>query len=192
MILAALLALLLSNALKRVQHSLADRSWYRACVFILRWFWWRVNAYSEITGMIVSFALALVFEFVELGLQDHEKLVLGVLITTLSWIIVTLLTRPTDTKTLVKFYNAITPYGRGWKPFRKKALQQNIKLSNSADRFTIDLASMLLGVVFVYTSLFATGYVIYGNMTGALVLIGIALLSGISIFALWRKSNKKR
>jgi SSS family solute:Na+ symporter len=186
MILAALLALFLSNALSAF-NILLQIGAGTGLVFILRWFWWRINAYSEITGMVVSFALALLFEFVEMGLEDHEKLVLGVLITTASWILVTMLTRPTKTETLVKFYNAITPYGRGWNAFRAKALQKNIHLNTSTDKFTVDLASMLLGVVFVYTSLFATGYVIYGNVVGASVLIGIAVISGISIFALWKK-----
>ena len=186
MILAALLALVLSNALSAF-NILLQIGAGTGLVFILRWFWWRINAYSEITGMVVSFALALLFEFVDFGIEDHEKLVYSVFITTASWIIVTLLTRPTKTETLAKFYNAITPYGRGWNAFKNIALQKNIVLKTSNDRFTVDLASMLLGVVFVYTSLFATGYVIYGNITGAAILIGIAIISAWAIFKLWKR-----
>lgn len=186
MILAALLALALSNALSAF-NILLQIGAGTGLVFILRWFWWRINAYSEITGMVVSFGLALLFEFVDLGLADHEKLVLGVLITSASWILVTLLTRPTDTQKLSEFYNAITPYGRGWKPFRKLAEEKGIPLKTSTDTFTVDLASMLLGVVFVYTSLFSTGYMIYGNSTGATVLLGIAIVAAIGIFRLWKR-----
>ncbi|NNM24144.1 MAG: Na+:solute symporter [Flavobacteriaceae bacterium] len=186
MVFAALLALVLSNALKAFEILLQIGAG-TGLIFILRWFWWRVNAYSEITGMIVSFALALLFEFVDLGLESHEKLLWGVGITTLSWIVVTLLTRPTNTQTLAKFYDTVTPYGSGWKPFKKKAINQGIHLKSTHDNFTIDLASMLLGIVFVYTSLFATGYVIYGNTLGAAVLIGIALIAGFSIYKLWKR-----
>ena len=156
-------------------------------IFILRWFWWRVNAFSEITGMVVSFIVALVFEFTELGLEDYEKLIYGVAITTISWITITLITRPTDSKTLANFYNAVTPYGKGWGSFKRIALEQNINLKSTHDVFTIDLASMLLGILFVYASLFATGYVIYGNTIGSIVLISIALISGFLIYKLWQK-----
>ncbi|MCW8982231.1 sodium:solute symporter family protein [Altibacter sp.] len=183
---AALLALALSSALSTFQILLQIGAG-TGLIFILRWFWWRVNAYSEITGMIVSFVVALVFEFAELGLEDHEKLVIGVGITTVSWIAVTLLTRPTDTKTLATFYNAITPYGKGWQPFKKIAEEKNIPLKTTTDVFTRDLASMLLGILFVYVSLFATGYVIYGNTIGAAVLIIIAGVSAFLIFKLWKR-----
>jgi SSS family solute:Na+ symporter len=189
MLLAALLALTLSSALSTFAILLQIGAG-TGLIFILRWFWWRVNAYSEITGMIVSFVMALFFEFVDLGLEDYEKLIYGVAITTVAWIAVTLLTRPTDSNTLANFYNAVTPYGNGWKPFKKKAAVENLPLKTTNDVFTIDLASMLLGIVFVYTSLFATGYVIYGNMVGAVVLITIAVVSGITIFSLWKKKKK--
>ncbi|MAP54875.1 sodium:solute symporter family protein [Altibacter sp.] len=183
---AALLALALSSALSTFQILLQIGAG-TGLIFILRWFWWRVNAYSEITGMVVSFVMALVFEFVELGLEDHEKLVIGVAVTTVSWITVTLLTRPTDTQTLASFYNAITPYGKGWSPFKKIAEEKNIPLKNTKDVFTRDLASMLLGILFVYVSLFATGYVIYGNTMGAAILILIAGVSAFLIFTLWKR-----
>jgi Na+/proline symporter len=186
MIFAALLALALSSALSTFAILLQIGAG-TGLIFILRWFWWRVNAYSEITGMVVSFIVALIFEFTELGLEDYEKLIYGVAITTISWILATLLTRPTDTKTLASFYNAITPYGNGWSPFKKIAKDKNIPLKTTNDVFTIDLASMLLGILFVYASLFATGYVIYGNTMGATILISIAAVSAYFIFKLWKK-----
>tara|TARA_R110002072_G_scaffold103137_1_gene226511 strand:+ start:166887 stop:168653 length:1767 start_codon:yes stop_codon:yes gene_type:complete len=191
MALSALLALALSSALSTFAILLQIGAG-TGLIFILRWFWWRVNAYSEITGMIVSFVMALFFEFTEFGLEDYEKLVLGVAITTIAWIVVTLVTSPTNTKTLASFYNAVTPYGNGWKPFKKIASQQNIPLQQTNDVFTIDLASMLLGIVFVYTSLFATGYLIYGNMTGAAILIAIAAVSAFTIFSLWKKRKTSK
>ncbi|MBX2826862.1 MAG: Na+:solute symporter [Flavobacteriaceae bacterium] len=187
MVLAALLALQFESALDTF-NILLQIGAGTGLIFILRWFWWRVNAYSEITGMIVSFVIALVFEFTELGLEDHEKLVMGVIITTIAWVLATLLTRPTQTEHLTKFYNSITPYGMGWNGFKKKASQDGVALSESKDRFTIDLASMLLGVVFVYTALFGMGYLIYGNALGAIILLSIAALSGWLIFRFWKQA----
>lgn len=190
MALSALLALALSSALSTFAILLQIGAG-TGLIFILRWFWWRVNAYSEITGMVVSFVMALFFEFVALGLEDYEKLIYGVAITTLSWIAVTFLTRPTATKTLADFYNTVTPYGVGWNSFKKQAESKEIPLKTTHDKFTIDFASMLLGIVFVYTSLFATGYIIYGNVLGASILITIAVVSAIVIFMLWDKKKTK-
>ena len=184
---AALVALALSSALSTFAILLQIGAG-TGLIFILRWFWWRVNAYSEITGMVVSFILAMIFEFGHTGLEIHEQLVLGVAITTVCWVTVTLLTRPTDVKTLAGFYNQVTPYGKGWAPFKKIASQQNIPLKTTTDNFTVDLACMLLGILFVYVSLFATGYIIYGNILGASILIGIAILSGYFIFKLWKRT----
>ncbi|OAB78079.1 sodium:solute symporter family protein [Cochleicola gelatinilyticus] len=186
MLLSALLALVLSSALSTFAILLQIGAG-TGLIFILRWFWWRVNAYSEITGMVVSFIVALTFEFGNFGLEDYEKLIYGVAITTFSWISITLITRPTSTKTLANFYNSVTPYGNGWKPFKKIASKENIPLKSTNDVFTIDFASMLLGILFVYSSLFATGYVIYGNVLGAGILITIAVVSAIFIFRLWKK-----
>ena len=186
MIVSALLALVLSSALSTFSILLQIGAG-TGLIFILRWFWWRVNAYSEITGMVVSFIMALVFEFTELGLEDYQKLIIGVAITTVSWIAVTLLTRPTDTKTLASFYNTVTPYGVGWNPFKRMAKNNDITLKATHDNFTIDLASMLLGVLAVYSALFSTGYYTYGNYTAGIVLTAIALLSAYFIFKFWRK-----
>lgn len=186
MILAALLALVLSNALSAF-NILLQIGAGTGLIFILRWFWWRVNAYSEITGMVVSFVVALLFEFVELGLSDHLKLVMGVGITTLSWVVVTLMTRPTDQKKLISFYQQVTPYGKGWNKIREAASKDGGGLPASNDNSTKDLASWLLGIAFVYTFLFGTGYLIYGNWTGTLVLFGICLLSGLALYRSWRK-----
>ncbi len=186
MILSALLALQFESALDTF-NILLQIGAGTGLIFILRWFWWRINAYSEITGMLVSFIVALVFEFTELGLEDYEKLVLGVLITSISWIVVTLLTRPTSTETLTRFYNEVTPYGVGWNRFKKKLRSENVEITSSEDNATADLASMLLGILFVYTSLFATGYLIYGNVTGFAILAIIALISAYLIYRIWKR-----
>ncbi|MFM7091665.1 MAG: sodium:solute symporter family protein, partial [Bacteroidota bacterium] len=109
MILAALLALALENALQAF-NILLQIGAGTGLIFILRWFWWRVNAYSEITAMVVSFMLALYFELgMENPLPEHIKLILGVGITTASWITVTLITAPSSQETLLRFFIAPHP-----------------------------------------------------------------------------------
>ncbi|MEZ4779277.1 MAG: sodium:solute symporter family protein [Flavobacteriaceae bacterium] len=185
MIFAAILALQFESALDTF-NILLQIGAGTGLIFILRWFWWRVNAYSEITGMIVSFVVAIVLKFGDFGLEAHQELVLGVLITTISWVAVTLLTKPTNMNTLVNFYNKVTPYGMGWNAFKKKAANSYV-LKETHDHFTKDLASMLLGILFVYSALFATGYLIYANYFGAIILLVIAMVAAIIIFKLWKR-----
>ncbi|MAY21423.1 MAG: Na+:solute symporter [Flavobacteriaceae bacterium] len=191
MVLSALLALQFESALSTF-NILLQIGAGTGLIFILRWFWWRVNAYSEITGMVVSFVVALSFEFYDFTLEDHEKLLWGVGITTFSWIFVTLITPATQTETLARFYNKVTPYGMGWNPFRRILGEKGIQLKKSHDQFTLDLGSMLSGVLFVYTFLFATGYLLYGNYLGALILFGVAFVAAWVIFSLWKKKKPRK
>ena len=116
----------------------------------------------------------------------------GVGITTFSWIFVTLITPATQTETLARFYNKVTPYGMGWNPFRRILGEKGIQLKKSHDQFTLDLGSMLSGVLFVYTFLFATGYLLYGNYLGALILFGVAFVAAWVIFSLWKKKKPRK
>ncbi|MDH5365861.1 MAG: Na+:solute symporter [Cyclobacteriaceae bacterium] len=189
---AALFSLALSNALGAFQILLQIGAG-TGLVFILRWFWWRINAYSEITGMIVSFIMALYFQFVHshffTPLSNHVELILGILITTIAWITVTLVTKPTDQSVLVDFYSLVKPYGRGWNKFKTLATNQGIKLPEGQDNFTKDFLSMFLGIVIVYFSLFATGFFIYGKSITAYVLSSIVVVCVFVLIKLWRKKE---
>jgi Na+/proline symporter len=122
MILAALLALVLENALQAF-NILLQIGAGTGLIFILRWFWWRINAYSEITAMFVSFFLALYFELgVENPMPEHIKLITGVAITTASWILVTLVTAPASQEPLLRFFRLIQPAPGGWKPVIEKGI----------------------------------------------------------------------
>ena len=118
MIASALFALLLSNALEAFQILLQIGAG-TGLLFIMRWFWYRINAYSEVTAMTVSFILALYFKLIHVKLgfdpiANDIQLVLGVAITTVSWVVVTLLTSPSDKSTLNEFYKITQPGGPGW------------------------------------------------------------------------------
>ncbi len=118
MIISGWLALIMQSALDNFQIILQIGAG-TGLLFILRWFWWRVNAWSEIAGMTISFLMALYFRFLHAStglptLSSWQELLIGVTITTIGWFIVTYLTRPTDDETLINFCKQIRPGGPGW------------------------------------------------------------------------------
>ena len=179
MIIAGFFALNLSDALGAFQILLQIGAG-TGSIFLLRWFWWRVNAYSEITGMTVSFLLAIYFQWFHsdltgIELASYEKLLWSIFITTSSWIIVTLLTKPSDNRILLDFYNRIKPYGIGWNGFLKS---NNIeKTRNNQDSSMKDLLLMFLGIITVYFGLFGIGYFIYNKLLIGSIMIIISLIS---------------
>ena len=149
-------------------------------IFLLRWFWWRVNAYSEITGMIISFFVAVYFEWIheslfDIRLKEYAELLIGIGVTTFSWLLVTILTKPTDDDKLMEFYKKIKPYGVGWNGFISKL---DIKrINDKGDSAMRDLFLVFLGVLMVYFGLFGIGYILYNQMVIGVVLL---ILSSIS------------
>jgi solute:Na+ symporter, SSS family len=188
MIGAALLALLLTNALQAF-NILLQVGAGTGLIFILRWFWWRINAISEITAMVISFLLALIFEFGFPDLAGHLKLIYGVAITTVVWIVVTLNTPPSDYETLIRFYKLIKPYPYGWKPIIEKGLANgDLKAVDVyPGKLSMEVACMFAGVFLVYGALFSTGFWIYGQMTNALIGTFISVISGYYLITTWPK-----
>ncbi len=179
MIIAGFFALNLSDALGAFQILLQIGAG-TGSIFLLRWFWWRVNAYSEITGMAVSFLLAIYFQWFHsdltgIELASYEKLLWSIFITTSSWILVTLLTKPSDNRILLEFYNRIKPYGIGWNGFLK--LNNIKKTRNNEDSSMKDLLLMFLGIITVYFGLFGMGYFIYNKLLIGSIMIIISLIS---------------
>jgi Na+/proline symporter len=194
MIMTVIFALLLSNALQAFNIVLQIGAG-TGLIFILRWFWWRVNAYSEITAMIVSFVIALYFQFIHplTGLpllSTALQLVVGVGVTSFSWILVALTTKPADTKTLREFYRLIQPGGPGWKKVVIQARADNdpVDINDKGEwDVPIGILCMLLGSVFIYSMLFAIGNWIYGKYMLAIILTSLVIISGFFLFRTWRK-----
>ena len=145
-------------------------------VLILRWFWWRINAWSEISAMITPFVTYPILKL--FGIQFPDTLFFLVGITTVVWIIITFLTKPTDEKTLFDFYRKIHPGGVLWKKI--SILLPEVKSDSGFGKLFVN---WLCGVVLVYSLLFGIGYLIFGNYTNVI----IALVTGaISIFVIVR------
>ena len=155
-------------------------------IFILRWLWWRVNAYSELAGMVVSFAVSLYFAFVHeaLGfarLPSHVELLVGVALTTVGWLAATLATRPTDAAVLRAFVERVRPPGPGWAAVTGGAAAPSTGDATPAP--TTPLARALLlaaaGTVFVYSLLFAMGSLLYGRTGEAVGLLMTGAAMGL-------------
>ncbi|WP_268121901.1 sodium:solute symporter family protein [Roseivirga pacifica] len=193
MLLSACLALFLDSAVQAFNILLSIGAG-TGLIFILRWFWWRINAFTEIAGMVISLLVAIYFEVLHARLgfepiEDAYRLVLSVAVTTAVWLLVTFLTRPTDSKVLKNFYEKIKPASIGWKTFIKQEEAKGVRIdaSNSKENLANEILAMVIGCVGVYAALFGLGSLLYGRTTAAILLF---LLAGISTYALlkvWKK-----
>ncbi|WP_422354425.1 sodium:solute symporter family protein [Roseivirga pacifica] len=193
MLLSACLALFLDSAVQAFNILLSIGAG-TGLIFILRWFWWRINAFTEIAGMVISLLVAIYFEVLHARLgfepiEDAYRLVLSVAVTTAVWLLVTFLTRPTDSKVLKNFYEKIKPASIGWKTFIKQEEVKGVRIdaSNSKENLANEILAMVIGCVGVYAALFGLGSLLYGRTTAAILLF---LLAGISTYALlkvWKK-----
>jgi SSS family solute:Na+ symporter len=151
-------------------------------LYLLRWFWWRINAWSEIAAMASSFVVALVLFLA--GRQGsapapHVALLISIAITTTVWLAVTYLTRPTDPETLSRFYARVRPAGPGW-----RAVAEHAGLPPSRDSLVTPIWASLLGCVAIYGVLFGTGAALYGRTLQALVFLGAAAGGAFGVAAL--------
>ncbi|GLB50202.1 sodium:solute symporter family protein [Neptunitalea lumnitzerae] len=172
MIFAALIALYVLEDAKESFDLLLQIGAGTGLLFILRWFWSRINPYSEIAGMVISFAIALLF-FVDGKmetpffdfLEDYQKLIVGVVVTTLGWVITSLVTKPSKQETLDAFNEKI--FGGEAK-----------KLSN----FKYKITAFFVGTIAIYCALFAIGNFIYGNLLYGWLLLLVFVVSFILIY----------
>ena len=209
MIAACLLALLLNNALQAFEVLLLIGAG-TGLLFLLRWFWWRINAYSEIAAMCFAFPIALYFKFAHesvccrlLGLTSEEfaaswlsnagyQLVISVLLTTIGWVIVTLCTPPDDKETLRAFVRKTRAGGPGWKKVYRDAKNDGVSLEGENDKWPVPLGILcsFIGCVAIYSALFSVGCLLYGEYIRAGVLLLITVVGGFALFACWRKQEK--
>tara|TARA_B110000037_G_scaffold31466_1_gene37819 strand:+ start:6614 stop:8422 length:1809 start_codon:yes stop_codon:yes gene_type:complete len=193
--LSAVFALLLTNALQLFDVILMFGAG-TGLIFILRWFWWRINAWSEISAMFVSGFISILLNFTSLGeilfsdlgfYPSYYKFPAVVLFTTLIWIIVTFLTKPDSFEDLINFCKKTNPGGPGWKKIKEEALKNNISFNDKTDNkwsVPLGIICMLLGSFAIYSFLFSTGHFIYGDLNSGISF----LIIGIS-FALFLKYN---
>jgi Na+/proline symporter len=213
MFFSVLLALVLQNALQAFQYLLMIGAG-TGLLYILRWFWWRINAYSEITAMVAAGLFSLLFILIDnFGLNhlaNNTVEMLGfttsatywniikftgvVFLTSVSWILVTYLTHPVSDETLRNFYKKIRPGGPGWQAVVNKANADGFELvkeSNLKWDVPTGIICMILGCIAIYSILFSIGNILYGNVVSTLIFIGLTVVSSFLLMYFWKKLKSK-
>jgi Na+/proline symporter len=208
MFFSVLLALVLKNALQAFQYMLMLGAG-TGLIYILRWFWWRINAITELAAMFAAGIFSMAFIVMEnFYLIENDgmaslfgfvfsmvywniiKFVGVVVLTTIVWLLVTYLTPPASDETLRSFYRRIRPGGPGWKAVVDKALAEGIVLQKEEDLkwdVPTGILCMLLGCVAVYSVLFSTGMFLYGETATAVFFLITAIISSFILFKTWGK-----
>lgn len=187
MVVAGLFALLLTNALQAFQILLQIGAG-TGLLFIMRWFWYRINAYSELTAMAVSFLLAIYLQLLHplLGfepIRSSNQLLLGVGLTTFAWVAVTLFTSPSDANILQSFVDKINPGGPGWRRFEPS----KGTISNEGWSVPQGLLCMLVGTFVVYCFLFGMGFVLLDQSGKGTIVLVFGFLGAIVLYRLAKK-----
>jgi SSS family solute:Na+ symporter len=157
-------------------------------IYLLRWFWWRINAWSEISAMLSSFLVAIGFFIARksgVEISTTRSLLITVAITTIVWVTTTFLTAPADRATLVSFYRKVRPAGPAWTSVAAEA-----GVGPSPDSLPQQFLGWALGITFVYSALFGTGSYLYGHTPQALMWTGAFVVSGVGLLKvvpkMWR------
>ena len=148
-------------------------------IYLLRWFWWRVSAWSEISAMSSSFLVAFGFFIAAkqgVQLPSHVTLIITVAITTIVWVVATLVAKPTDPETLKQFCRLVKPAGPGWSEVRKAA-----GVEGSPDSLTQSLLGWVLGCTFVYAALFGAGSFLFGKTAQGVMWLALFVVSGAGL-----------
>jgi hypothetical protein len=150
-------------------------------VYILRWYWWRINAWSEVSAMISALVVSLLLRYFEIFDASTPKgfaqtILTTVGVTTLVWVVVTYLTRPEPLEKLTDFFRKVQPAGPGWREVARLA-----GLGERRGEIAPNLLNWLLGVSLVYTTLFGIGEVIFGGWARAAAFILVAALCGVAM-----------
>ncbi len=155
-------------------------------VYIMRWFWWRVNAWSEITAWLVSAVVYYLCYLYDPKMLYGWKLIITTLCSTSAWVMVTLLTAPTEESRLVQFYERIRPGSPWWKPIAAKS---SVRVDSLG---WYDIGDWFAGIFLVYSSLFFIGKLIFQEWISAGVYLVIAVVSAYIIYRNFDRHIEKR
>ncbi|MFM8781506.1 MAG: sodium:solute symporter family transporter, partial [Gemmatimonadota bacterium] len=148
-------------------------------LYLLRWYWWRVNAAAEIAAMVASFGTAIGFHLAKLqgtAITGTTSLLSTVAVTTIVWIAAAYLGPQTDAKVLESFYRLVRPAGPGWAKVRAVT-----GLPASSDSIPQAMLGWVAGIFLVYGALFGVGATLAGNTTLALTWLGVFVVSGVVV-----------
>jgi Na+/proline symporter len=161
-------------------------------LYLVRWFWWRVNAWCEIVAMVASFGIAILFAYLHrVGIKfgTHEELLMAILFTTVCWLAAAFLAPQTDRETLIEFYRKVRPFGPGWAPIRAEAeiYEAEAAVDGPHENMPLALLGWVSGCLVIWSALFAVGNYLYGRDGYALALFALFVASGLVLIGVIRR-----
>ena len=151
-------------------------------LYLMRWFWWRINAWCEVVAMVSSFMVSVVLLVLHkygITTSTYMGLLITVSVTTVCWVLTVFVAPQTDSKTLIAFYKKVKPFGPGWSKIRREAGVSLEEAKATHQNIPLGLLGWVAGCTVIYSALFAVGNFIYGRMAYAIGLTGIFVISGI-------------
>lgn len=204
MLLAGIVALNLNSAAQAFDLLLISGAGTGA-IYLLRWFWWRINAVTEIVAMFSAIVVGIILVFavdvhslaIEAGSFSLDgsavRLLLAVGLNTIIWVTTTFLTKPEDKATLYAFYRKTRPGGPGWAKVRAMAESEGVDLDGDHKgkpwEVPYEILCVFLGIVMIYSCLFSIGSLLYGNLGMGLGLLAISAASCFGIFSVFSKTR---
>jgi hypothetical protein len=155
-------------------------------LYLIRWFWWRVNAWCEVAAMVSSFAISLIFLILAkngVHFSTHAALLMTIAFTTACWVTTAFVGPVTDRKVLIDFYTKVRPFGPGWKKVQKDAGLVDGWGGPRAEGDNIPLALLgwVAGCTMIWSALFSVGNFLYGRSGTALFLFGTFAASAVAL-----------
>ena len=151
-------------------------------LYLLRWFWWRINAWTEVVAMISSFAISVLFFTLKKtgnALPFAHTVLYSVAFTTICWLVAAYVTPPTARERLIEFYRKVHPSGPGWRKVRQEAGISETEAALHSDRMGQAAIGWIAGCLTIWSSLFAIGNFLYGRTQLALILTAVFVVSGL-------------
>ena len=195
-----LVAALLSRILNSAQdafEALISIGAGTGLLYMLRWFWWRINAWCEIVAMVSSFAISVMFLLLKRSghaLPFAHTVLYSVAFTTVCWLITAFLGAPTSRARLIAFYQKVHPAGPGWATIRREAGVTKAEAALHCDHMGRATVGWIAGCLTIWSSLFAIGDSLYGRTAAALLLTGVFVVSAavllVVINRLWNLNDR--
>jgi Na+/proline symporter len=151
-------------------------------LYLVRWFWWRVNAWCEVAAMVSSFAISVALLILHkngVPISTYAGLLITIAVTTVCWVVTAFFAPQTDRKILIEFYKKIKPFGPGWSDIRKEAGVSLEEARATGQNIPLALLGWVAGCTTIWSALFAVGNYLYGRINYALLLLGIFVASGL-------------
>ena len=153
-------------------------------LYLLRWFWWRINAWTEVVAMVSSFVVSVFFFAMRKsgnGLPFANTVLFSVAFTTICWVIAAYVTAPTSRERLIEFYRKVHPAGPGWRVIREAAGVSEAEAARHGDHIGKATLGWISGCLTIWMSLFAIGNFLYGRTSLALVQTAVFVVSGLTL-----------